>query len=218
MFGKYLHVFWIPFFPIGKKIFSECTHCKKTIEKDEFPQDLKSKYEERKDSVKRPFYHWAGLILVGVLITVGIVGAAMVKDDARAQLLKADIEKMTNEPGEDQFVVSLIKITLSGGSPILGDNDPDKFLYFSSTKENKVLILVKIPDLKDVTKENRKLIVETIEGMASALDESKGRKIYIGLMGKFNMMVVKTPTSYENADLALENPLYDFYAPSATQE
>lgn len=62
-FGKYFHVFWIPVFPIGKKTFSECTHCKHTIRKKEFSSELTNSFLQGKDSVKRPIWHWSGLIL-----------------------------------------------------------------------------------------------------------------------------------------------------------
>ncbi|WP_083760700.1 zinc-ribbon domain-containing protein [Robiginitalea biformata] len=66
-FGKYFHIFWIPVFPVGKSTFSECVHCKRTIRKKEFSPELKNTYEGSKSQIKRPLWHWAGLIILGLL-------------------------------------------------------------------------------------------------------------------------------------------------------
>lgn len=69
-FGRYFHIFWIPMFPLGRKTFGECTHCKRTIKKKEFDSDLKKLYADNKSSIKRPVWHWSGLILIGLLIAL----------------------------------------------------------------------------------------------------------------------------------------------------
>lgn len=68
VFGKYAHIFWIPTFPLGRKAFAECTHCKRTLDKKNFSPALKQQYDNGKHLVKRPVWHWAGLILFGVLV------------------------------------------------------------------------------------------------------------------------------------------------------
>ncbi|MEY8021654.1 hypothetical protein AB8P51_12540 [Muriicola sp. SD30] len=72
-FGRYFHIFWIPMFPAGKSTFSECVHCKRTIRKKEFSSELKNEYEINKSKIKRPVWHWSGLILLGILITSFVV-------------------------------------------------------------------------------------------------------------------------------------------------
>ena len=61
VFGRYIHLFWIPLFPVGKKVIGECTNCDRTFEKRDFPEQLKSQYSEIKHNAKRPFWHWLGL-------------------------------------------------------------------------------------------------------------------------------------------------------------
>ncbi len=67
-YGRYFHVFWIPVFPIGRKTFSECTHCKRTISKKDFGVELMHVFNEKKDKIKRPLWHWIGLLLFGLLV------------------------------------------------------------------------------------------------------------------------------------------------------
>ena len=71
-FGQYFHIFWIPVFPIGKKTIGECAHCRRTLRKKEFSIELKRAYNEVKSAVKRPVWHWSGLILLGLLILLSI--------------------------------------------------------------------------------------------------------------------------------------------------
>lgn len=74
-FGKYFHVFWIPVFPVGKKTFGECTHCRRTLKKKEFDPELKTIYKENKAAIKRPIWHWSGLILLGLLVLLTFIWA-----------------------------------------------------------------------------------------------------------------------------------------------
>ncbi len=73
IFGRYAHIFWIPFFPIGKKGVSECNHCKRTLASNEMSEPLKSAYQKIYSSTKVPFWHWIGLILIGLLFILPIV-------------------------------------------------------------------------------------------------------------------------------------------------
>lgn len=68
VYGKYAHVFWIPTFPMARKAFSECTHCKKTLEKKNFPPEILNQYNKNKGNTKRPIWHWSGLLLFGLLV------------------------------------------------------------------------------------------------------------------------------------------------------
>ncbi len=69
-YKKYVHVFWIPFFPIGKKVYTVCGHCKGAFEKREIQnQELLTSFEDfKKDKIKTPWYHFIGLILLAFAI------------------------------------------------------------------------------------------------------------------------------------------------------
>lgn len=72
-FGSYFHIFWIPIFPLVRKTFSECTHCKKTLKKKEFNPKLKKIYVENKSTIRRPVWHFTGLILIGLFIIMTFI-------------------------------------------------------------------------------------------------------------------------------------------------
>ncbi|MBC6612610.1 hypothetical protein H8B15_16935 [Hymenobacter sp. BT507] len=73
IFGRYAHVYWVPFFPIGKISVSECEHCRQVLEGKQMPEALKAKVAQVKAHAKIPFWHFAGLILIAVAIVVSFV-------------------------------------------------------------------------------------------------------------------------------------------------
>ena len=72
LFQKYAHVFWIPFFPIGKTAVSQCEHCKQILKLKEMSSSLKTSYENLKSQVKTPIWTFAGIALLAILISFGI--------------------------------------------------------------------------------------------------------------------------------------------------
>ncbi|WP_290798657.1 zinc-ribbon domain-containing protein [Flavihumibacter sp. UBA7668] len=86
VFQKYAHVFWIPFFPIGKTAVSQCDHCKQSLEPKEMPPGLMASYKEAKKTIKSPFWMFSGLALLAILITVIVVNDKK-KQDKNAQLV-----------------------------------------------------------------------------------------------------------------------------------
>ena len=73
IFGKYAHVYWIPFFPIGKVGVAECNTCKRTYEIKELPENIKTKYEREteKSGVKTPVWFFSGLFIIAGLVVFG---------------------------------------------------------------------------------------------------------------------------------------------------
>jgi hypothetical protein len=73
IFGKYAHVYWIPFFPIGKVTVTECNSCKKTFELKELPENIITKFqrEQEKNSAKTPIWFFSGLIIIAIIAVAG---------------------------------------------------------------------------------------------------------------------------------------------------
>ncbi|WP_298121335.1 zinc-ribbon domain-containing protein [Flavobacterium sp.] len=74
VFGRYAHVYWIPFFPIGRVTVTECNSCKKTFEFSELPQPIQEKLlrEKEKGGAKTPIWMFSGLGIIAVLVAIGI--------------------------------------------------------------------------------------------------------------------------------------------------
>ncbi|MFD2909400.1 hypothetical protein ACFSX9_11740 [Flavobacterium ardleyense] len=72
VFGKYAHLYWIPFIPIGKVNIVECNNCKATYDVKELEQRTKDKFKQEMDRnpAKTPVKHFSAPILI-VLIIAG---------------------------------------------------------------------------------------------------------------------------------------------------
>ena len=64
---KWAHIFWIPFFPIGKTGVSQCTNCKQVLKLKEMPAGLRLSYDNIKAQTKTPVWTFAGLMLIAVV-------------------------------------------------------------------------------------------------------------------------------------------------------
>lgn len=82
IYGKYAYVYWIPFFPLGKKGVSECNHCKITLEPKEMSESLKLAYQNVNVNAKTPIWYWSGLGIVAVIIGVLAFSSAQHDKDA----------------------------------------------------------------------------------------------------------------------------------------
>ena len=88
IFQKYAHVFWIPFFPMGKTSISQCEQCKQVLKQKEMHEPLKSNYETLKAQSKTPLWTFAGLALIAIFISMGVYSDEK-KDEKNAKLVAA---------------------------------------------------------------------------------------------------------------------------------
>lgn len=219
VFGRYFFTSFIPLFPTSKKFFLECSHCKHTVETNPSSPGFNNWYQENKQKIRRPFWHWLGIIIIGLMVSlnvlVTVLDSAFGKQvtDQRKALLEADLRLMTNNPTNesDSFSLQLKKLN---DVLISKDLTTSEFTYRTIEKEDKVLFLLKIPELKSVKKESRSSIIHLIDSYAKSKDSLKDKKIYIGVHGKYNFMLVKTPEAEFNDNLVFDSHLYEFYGVS----
>ncbi len=218
VFGLYAHIFWIPCFPMGKKAVAECMHCLRTIERRDFTPELESVYTENKSLAKRPYWHWLGLGVFVTLVALIAITSETADEDPRRALLQADLEQLTATPSatEDSLSSTLKTFFTDFANPAI---NPEEFEFMSRTEGDRLLVLAKIPDLKRVERDGREEVLEMIEMVIGIFDSLEGKEQYIGVHGRFNMMMIKTPTAQENGRIIVEDPIYDFYGarPPATQ-
>lgn len=87
VFSRHAHVFWIPFFPIGKVGVFECQNCHKGFKKKELNEDGKREYKNFLTDVKIPLWKYSGLGLVALLIS-WFAYSDSVKDDKVTQFIE----------------------------------------------------------------------------------------------------------------------------------
>jgi len=65
---SYVHIFWIPFIPLAKKVYSICNHCKQSLTKNEMPPDLQTKSYQIKKGTKTPWWYFIGIFCIGLAL------------------------------------------------------------------------------------------------------------------------------------------------------
>jgi phage FluMu protein Com len=88
VYQKWAHIFWIPFFPIGKVAASECAHCKQVLREKEMTSSMQSVLQDVKSRSKTPIWTFSGLALLAIIITLVVVNEKK-KDEKIAQLILA---------------------------------------------------------------------------------------------------------------------------------
>jgi hypothetical protein len=213
VFGRYAHIFWIPLFPIGKTVVSECTHCLRTLKKKEFSPELRRKYDEQAITVSRPFWHYVGLVAVLLFVGSSVIAAAFTTPDPREDLLDADLAALTTTP--DMYGDSVaFELKYYFDEYILPEMEPENFKYHTRVDGDKVLFLLQVPKLKDLAKDARPELVDMVNELADEFPHLDGKERYIGIKGRSSMMLVRTPEGLENSSYADEEGLYDFYGNS----
>ena len=72
IFRKHVHVFWIPFFPLWKKVVSQCQHCKNGLYYNEMPTDLQRESDLVKRDTRGPLWQFSGLAVILVLVLFSV--------------------------------------------------------------------------------------------------------------------------------------------------
>ncbi len=212
VFGKYAHIFWIPFFPTGKKAVAECENCKKTIPRKEFSTQLENKYLENLAQVKRPIYHWLGLGVIGIFAAFMTYVIATSVPDPRSEFLTQDQEKMSANPTMESDSISY-KIKQIFDEYAADDINPSEFEYLTKITDDKALILMRIPKLRKVEKESRGEVMKLIQLVLENQEVLNDKETYIGVQGLATMLLIKTPSYEDNSRIASQSELLEFYGP-----
>src|SRR6478609_3803708 len=68
VFAQYAHIFWIPFFSVGRTGGSQCQHCKNVLKENEMPPAVKSAYKDLEKETRIPLWNFIGLAGAALLI------------------------------------------------------------------------------------------------------------------------------------------------------
>jgi len=226
-FSSYFHFFWIPIIPLSKTHTAECSHCKKAFVKNQFTEEMNTALQKANEvePAKRPIWQGCGCLIISVffLFTTGIslYGVYLrsksdtslnITQDKRLELLQSDIKRMTQliQRKKDSLSFALKECI---GYEIESGFDTEKVEYFTQINQAKILVLIGIKDIKDVKPENRKVIIEVIEYCLRENPSFEGiTDYYIGVEGKWNTILVKTPTEEDlGGRFADKNKLLPFY-------
>jgi hypothetical protein len=115
VFQKYAHVFWIPFFPIGKTGVSQCNHCKQVLKPNQMTGNTKLNYENLKQTAKSPFWVWSGAAVIAAFVLFSVSqGGRWAKEKA---------ERVAHPKANDIFKIRLAtgKYTIYKVDEVVGD-------------------------------------------------------------------------------------------------
>ena len=65
-YGRYVHLFWVPVFPVGVRACVSCRKCNAIVEENEFGAALKMDCAELRKQVRVPIWHFT-LLAIGTL-------------------------------------------------------------------------------------------------------------------------------------------------------
>ncbi len=115
---KYAHVFWIPFFPIGKTGVTQCSHCKQVLDKKEFTEPLMRHYETMKAQTRTPIWTFSGIALLSLLIAWGIQ-TGKENDAENAKLIMTPMKGDIYEIKHDYKEYTLYKVDDVKGDTVM---------------------------------------------------------------------------------------------------
>ena len=204
-FGKYFHIYWIPFVPIGKEQVCECQVCHKTIPSNQFNHSITSAYNLNKP--KTLIRHWSGSILIALIGSILWLSYSTRDIDPRTEIFNALEDKMTSTPSEElDSTAYLIKTFFDDF--VNEDMNPGSFEYYTEVNNDKLLILVKMPMLKNLAKDQKPLIVDMINQLIDVSEGIKYKNRYIGIKGSLIYDVGNTP--HDKDGKIRERQLYDY--------
>ncbi|TXF88301.1 hypothetical protein FUA23_15080 [Neolewinella aurantiaca] len=215
IFGRYAHIMWIPFFPIGKTPVAECTRCKRTYDSGEFSDKMHMIGRELGSRVKSPKWMWSGVFIIAGFILISTIIDKTRTIDPREELLNADMRVMVTETDESIDAVSY-QLDQVMTAVVSDEMKPQDFSFISKVRGDKSLTLVQIPELSNLERSERPQIVEMVEAIVSENEKTADTQQYIGIVNAAGQCILtKTPEEgLQDYSLSSSNPIYEFYGPA----
>ncbi len=231
-YSRYFHFFWIPIVPLFKSSVAVCGHCKKSYAKANFSQEMQRSFdqENQRDPMKRPLWQGFGCMLLlaffAIVFSISLYGtffgpkhpnkASEIQDPRRAAL-QADIRNIGSVLSKEKEPLTYsLKECIN--YEIVSGLDPAKIEYFTKHEQDRLLVLLKVRDMKKIEVSSRKVLIDIIEDCVYAMDDLKGiENLYIGVEGRWNTVLVKTPLAEDlEGRFADKYKLLPFYGPEPT--
>lgn len=89
--NHYAHVFWVPLFPLGRKMVSQCDNCQHVLKRKQMPADFDMDARTLMAETRIPLWSFSGLALLAVF-ALWIVYSGNQKEKATAEYFAAPIE------------------------------------------------------------------------------------------------------------------------------
>ena len=169
---------------------------------NETPPQNNNEEQQPSSSNNSKYYKGCGcgclvLILIFAIFTYW-VGSSVDEEhskDLRYTYLQQDIDNLTSNNGKSDDYAGFVKQCVDLGVDSDGEVNMDAIKYFTRRNGNKLLILLEIKDLKGIEASSRRVIIEVIEECFEYAGNEGIDEYYIGVEGRWNPLLVKTPTA-----------------------
>ncbi|MCI1188768.1 hypothetical protein MON38_15175 [Hymenobacter sp. DH14] len=84
VFSRYVHLFWVPAFPVGKFSVTSCQHCKQVLTAREMPASYVAPVQAVQQQAKTPLTHFALLLLFGAVVLLSLLISVFGKKEPTA--------------------------------------------------------------------------------------------------------------------------------------
>ena len=113
--------------------------------------------------------------------------------------------------------VSLSRTVLDAlGKITVEEARADNYHVFTKLDDDRVLVLIKSPNLKNFKTPARVQLLRAVESILADEPRTKGKRPYIGVKGQFAFGAIRTPPDQVKTGSVLDDaPLCDFYGPVA---
>lgn len=142
LFGRYAHVYWIPFVPYAKLAAVQCGACQAAWENKALPPTVAPAVRTLKKQTPQPYWSWAGLTLVAGIAAFGALHSIRDTHTDEALLISPRAGDIYTVRSDSAHLYSLLKVRQVSGnavellaneyqtdnsSPINSLNTPDKY-------------------------------------------------------------------------------------------
>ncbi|HEY3964182.1 MAG TPA: hypothetical protein VGM05_06470 [Planctomycetaceae bacterium] len=181
--------------------------------------------QELPPGVKRPFpaLFFIPLPFLAVPVaSVAVLGFLLIEwgmhtqpRDPRAERFRADERMLESAAATGDVQLAQKILTALPSIPVQGKSAGPNHV---ATRNNgdAILVLVKAPALKSYSDDVRRTLLLQIADILQADEQSKGKRIFIGIKGRLTYGAVQTPpNAVEIGSVVNESKLYDFYDDAA---
>lgn len=74
---RYAHIYYIPFFPLGKRVVTVCTQCKASYKSAQLDGQNALAISDLTVKTKTPLQYWILSFIIGALVLVGFISSLL---------------------------------------------------------------------------------------------------------------------------------------------
>ncbi|KAB8155755.1 hypothetical protein EZY14_000665 [Kordia sp. TARA_039_SRF] len=184
------------------------------------PQNQHDEQPPKKDN-KKKWYIGCGcvtVILLGIAAFVWWAIAFNLEEEARdirLKYLRQDVERLSTFISDDNMYSNLAKMCIDSSIYLENGEKIDKsgIKYFTRRNDDKLLVILKVDNLKKVEPSSRRAFVDALRECFSYVEEETGvEKYYISIKGFWNTLMVATPNGSDlDGKFADDKYLLPFY-------